>query len=114
MALGLELVIWLVPSFDATAIAAGFFGFFVGPVFPAAVVVCTRLLPKHLHLSCISFTQSVGMLGSAFWPFAVGAVAQSRGIKVLPPIVIALIAANVSTWLVLPKLPRQSVPADMG
>lgn len=51
IAMALELLFWLVPQFYVSAVAVAFQGFFLGPLFPAAVVACTKLLPKHLHVS---------------------------------------------------------------
>lgn len=41
-------------------------------------------------------------------PFAVGAIASSRGVGVLQPIILALVAVLVIVWLSLPRLPRHS------
>jgi fucose permease len=78
-------------------------GFFLGPLFPAAVVVMTRLLPKHLHVSAIGFAAAFGGSGGAIFPFAVGALAQAKGVQVLQPIILALL---VVIWLLWCGLPR--------
>ncbi len=36
--MGLELLFWLVPRFHVSAVAVAFLGFFLGPLFPAAIV----------------------------------------------------------------------------
>jgi fucose permease len=36
--MGLELLFWLVPQLVVSAVAVAFLGFFLGPLFPAAVV----------------------------------------------------------------------------
>ncbi|KAF4307248.1 hypothetical protein GTA08_BOTSDO05339 [Botryosphaeria dothidea] len=87
----LELLFWLVPSFLLSAIAVAFQGFFLGPMFPGAVVAATKLLPKYLHVSAIGFAAAFGGGGAAVFPFAVGAIAQARGVQVLQPFVLALI-----------------------
>ena len=80
--MGLELVFWLVPQFYVSAVAVGLLGFFLGPMFPAAVVAATKLLPRHLHVSAIGFSAAFGGGGAAIFPFAVGAIAQAKGVQV--------------------------------
>nr|POF02399.1 bypass of stop codon protein 6 [Quercus suber] len=78
---GLQLLFWLVPQFYVSAVAVSLVGFFLGPMFPAAMVACTKLLPKHLHVSGIGFAAAFGGSGGAIFPFAVGAIAQSKGVQ---------------------------------
>tara|TARA_R110002060_G_scaffold19350_8_gene26358 strand:+ start:1157 stop:1420 length:264 start_codon:yes stop_codon:yes gene_type:complete len=72
MCLGLELCFWLIPNFIASAVFAAWLGFFLGPLFPAAIVVATKLLPRRLHVSAIGFAAAFGGGGAAVLPFAVG------------------------------------------
>jgi fucose permease len=67
------------------------------------VVVMTRLLPKHLHVSAIGFAAAFGGSGGAIFPFAVGALAQAKGVQVLQPIILAIL---VVIWLLWCGLPR--------
>lgn len=101
-----ELIFWLVPQFYVSAVAIAIEGFFIGPLFPAAIVVATKLLPKHLHVSAIGFATSLGGVGAAVFPFAIGAIAQSKGVQVLQPFVLALFLVVLGVWLLLPKLPK--------
>lgn len=100
--LGLELCFWLIPNFVASAVFAGWLGFFLGPLFPAAIVVATKLLPRRLHVSAIGFAAAFGGGGAAVLPFAVGAIAEARGVQVLQPIVLALLAVILALWCLLP------------
>ncbi|EGE04760.1 MFS transporter [Trichophyton equinum CBS 127.97] len=79
--IGLDLVFWLVPNFYASAIAVAFMGFFLGPLFPAGVVAATKLLPRNLHVAAIGFTSAMGASGASTLPFAVGAIAQAKGVE---------------------------------
>ncbi|KAJ5541868.1 Major facilitator superfamily domain general substrate transporter [Penicillium sp. DV-2018c] len=97
------LVLWLVPQFYASAVAVSFQGFFLGPLFPGAVVTVTKLLPRHLHVPSIGFVAAFGGSGAAILPFAVGVLAQAKGVKVLQPFIIALSGAILITWLGLPR-----------
>jgi len=103
-AMALELVFWLVPQFHVSAVAVALQGFFLGPLFPAVVVATTRLLPRHLHVSAIGFAAAFGGGGAAILPFAVGALAQARGVQVLQPIILAFLGVMLALWLGLPKI----------
>lgn len=123
--MGLQLIFWLVPQFYVSVVAASLQGFFLGPMFPVAVVVATKILPRHLHVSSIGFAAAFGgyinlvsttfadvlMLyarsGGALFPYAVGAIAQAKGVQVLQPIALALLAVIFLLWLCLPKMNRK-------
>ncbi|KAG8628031.1 hypothetical protein KVT40_003904 [Elsinoe batatas] len=107
LAAALQLIFWLVPSFLVSAIAVALQGFFLGPLFPAAVVACTKLLPKHLHVSGIGFAAAFGGSGGAIFPFAIGALAQAKGVQVLQPIILALLVVILGLWLGLPRMGRK-------
>ncbi|KAI9375586.1 major facilitator superfamily domain-containing protein [Aspergillus egyptiacus] len=102
------LVLWLVPNFYASVVAVSVQGFFLGPMFPGAVVVATRLLPRGLHVSAIGFAAAFGASGAAVLPFAVGAIAQAKGVEVLQPFSVGLSAALVVLWLGLPRIPKET------
>lgn len=102
LSMAFELMFWLIPSFISSAIFAGLLGFFLGPLFPAAIVEAAKLLPRHLHVSAIGFAAAFGGGGAALFPFAVGAIAQAKGVEVLQPIALALIVAILVIWCLLP------------
>ena len=105
--MGLELLFWLVPQFYVSALSVGLIGFFIGPLFPAAIVACTKLLPKHLHVSTIGFAAAFGGSGGAVFPYAIGAIAQAKGVQVLQPIILALLAVIWILWLCLPRIGKK-------
>ncbi|KAJ4296726.1 hypothetical protein N0V90_006774 [Kalmusia sp. IMI 367209] len=109
LTMAFELIFWLVPQFYVSAVAVAFQGFLMGPLFPAAVVVATKLLPRHLHVGAIGFAAAFGGSGAAIFPFAVGAIAQAKGVKVLQPIILALLAVILGLWLCLPRVGRKKV-----
>ncbi|KAK6587052.1 hypothetical protein PZA11_000342 [Diplocarpon coronariae] len=111
--LGLVLCFWLIPNFVASAVFAGWLGFFLGPLFPAVVVVATKLLPPRLHVSAIGFAAAFGGGGSAVLPFAIGAIAQAKGVQVLQPIALAILAAILALWCMLPGGFRKSGLEDI-
>lgn len=125
IAIVLQLLFWLVPSFVGSAVTVALLGYFIGPMFPSGVVVTTKLLPRHLHVSAIGFSAAIGGSGGALYartenlgiqtllikprlPFAVGAIAQARGVQALQPIVIATLAALLLVWWLFPRLPKEN------
>jgi len=102
LSIALQLLYWLVPSFVASAVFVSFLGFFLGPLFPAAIVAATKLLPSDYHVSAIGFAAAFGGGGAAIFPFAVGAIAQSKGVEVLQPICLAILAFILLMWWFLP------------
>ncbi|KIW06547.1 uncharacterized protein PV09_02977 [Verruconis gallopava] len=102
--MALELIFWLVPQFYVSTVAVALQGFFLGPLFPASVVAVSKLLPKHLHVSSIGFAAAFGGGGAAIFPFAVGAIAQAKGVKVLQPIVLAILGLTFLLWCGLPRM----------
>ena len=105
--LALQLIFWLVPNFLVSAISVGLLGFFLGPIFPAGVVMAARLLPTHLHVSSIGFATALGGTGGAVFPFVVGAIAQAKGVEMLQPIILALIVVILVVWLGIPRRSRR-------
>ncbi|KAL1855209.1 hypothetical protein Daus18300_011210 [Diaporthe australafricana] len=80
-------------------------GFFLGPLFPSGVVVLARLLPRDLHVGAVSFVASVGQLGAAFGPFALGSLVQLLGIRTFQVFILALLVVSLLIWLVFPRFP---------
>jgi fucose permease len=105
-----QLLFWLVPSFIGGAIAVAFVGFFLGPMFPAAVVALTKLLPKHMHVPAIGFSAAFGGGGACVLPFAVGAIAQRAGVQVLQPVIVAMLVLATSLWAI--GMPRIKTAGD--
>ncbi|KAI0120818.1 MFS general substrate transporter [Hypoxylon sp. NC0597] len=105
--MGLELLFWLVPQFYVSAVAVGLQGFFIGPLFPAAIVAMSKLLPRHLHVGAIGFAAAFGGSGAAVLPFAVGAIAQAKGVQALQPIILALLGIILLFWIGLPRMDKK-------
>lgn len=105
--LALQLVFWLVPQYIVSAVAVAFLGFFLGPLFPGCVMVTAKLLPKHIHVSAIGFGMALGGTGGTVFPFIIGAIAASKGVKVLQPIILALIIVVAIIWLMFPRVKKR-------
>ena len=65
LALGLQLIFWLVPQFYVSAVAIALVGYFIGPFFPAAIIAAAKLLPPELHVAAIGFASALGGSGAA-------------------------------------------------
>lgn len=76
--------------------------FWLGPMFPTAIVLVAKLLPKSLHVGTIGFATAFGGSGGAVFPFIVGAIAQAKGVKTLQPVILALLVAIAALWIALP------------
>ncbi|CZR56895.1 related to MFS efflux transporter [Phialocephala subalpina] len=106
-ALVLELLIWFVPSIPGDSIAVAFSGLLLGPVYPCAVHIFQRLIPRKMQISSLSLIGSVGSSGGAVAPFMTGMLAQHVGTFVLHPICIGLFVFMGITWFLLPKAERR-------
>lgn len=107
LSVGLQLMFWFIPNFIVGAVMISLVGFFMAPLFPAAVVALTKLLPKRLHVAAVGFAAAVGASGACILPFAVGAIANAAGVKVLQPIILGALVLCLAVWLFIPKLPKQ-------
>ncbi|MCJ1339471.1 hypothetical protein MMC09_004761 [Bachmanniomyces sp. S44760] len=107
LTLATHLCFYFIPSIPVSFVAISIEGFFLAPLFPAAVVAATKLLPRHLHVAGVGFAAAMGAAGACVAPFAVGAIAQAKGVQVLMPIVLALIVADAAIWSLLPGLKRE-------
>jgi fucose permease len=64
-------------------------------------------LPKHLHVAAIGFAAAFSMGGGAVFPFMIGAIAQAKGVSVLQPILLAMLAVALMIWATLLRAPSQ-------
>lgn len=81
-------------------------------MFPTAVVLITKILPRSLHVGTIGFATAFGGSGGAILPFAVGAIAQAKGVQTLQPIIIAICIALALLWLLVPRTPKMAKSSD--
>lgn len=107
--MALQLVFWLVPRWLVSSVAVALVGVFLGPMFPGCVMMAAKLLPKHLHVSAIGFGMAMGGVGGAVFPFVIGAIAATRGVQVLQPIILALLVVMAILWLLFPRIKKREV-----
>ncbi len=104
LAIVMQIALRFVSNVALSLVAIVFLGFFLGPLFPAGVVMVTKLLPKELHVSAIAIAAAVGQIGGSVSPFAVGAIAQHWGVQVFQLIIIGLLLLVLGFWLSFPRL----------
>ncbi|KAI1791193.1 MFS general substrate transporter [Ganoderma leucocontextum] len=107
LAIGLEVVVWLVPSLIGGAVAVSFVGMLLGPMYPLVMNHARHVLPPWLLTGCIGWIAGFGQAGSAFLPFVTGALASKVGIKVLQPLVVSMLGLMVGVWALVPNTPRR-------
>ncbi|KAJ7158305.1 major facilitator superfamily domain-containing protein [Mycena crocata] len=107
LAIGLELVVWLVPSLIGNAVAVSLVGLFLGPIYPITMNHAGRVLPRWLLTGSIGWIAGFGQAGSALFPFITGVIASKTGIKSLQPLLVAMMSFMLVLWALVPGTPRR-------
>jgi len=102
LALGLEVVIWRVPSLVGNAVTVSIVGVLLGPIYPIVMNHAARILPRLVLTGSIGWIAGLGQAGSAAIPFMTGALAASSGIWTLHPLLIGMIGLLVILWALVP------------
>ncbi|PBK95890.1 MFS general substrate transporter [Armillaria gallica] len=108
IAIGLELVIWFVPSLIADGVAVALVGLVLGPTYPLLMSHAGRVLPQWLLSGAVGWIAGLGQAGSALFPFMTGAVANAAGIDTMPPLLVGFLGLSVGLWALVPKGPRRA------
>lgn len=103
-----QIMAWQIPNIIGDAVSVATLGLLLGPVYPCATTVFTKLIPGNLQVIAIGFIASAGSSGGAIVPFLTGLVAQSAGTFVLHPICIGFFSLMLGCWAVLPKATKRS------
>lgn len=103
-----QLMTWLIPNVVGEAVTVAILGLLLGAVYPCATAVFTKLLPRSMHISSLSFVSALGSSGGALSPFLTGLLAQHVGTMVLHPICIGLYGVMATSWLLLPKISKRA------
>lgn len=106
--IALQLMAWLIPNIIGNAVSVAILGLLLGPVYPCATTVFTKLIPGNLQVIAISFIASAGSSGGAIVPFLTGLVAQSAGTFVLHPICIGFFSLMLCCWAILPRTTKRN------
>ncbi|CAE6448114.1 unnamed protein product [Rhizoctonia solani] len=107
LAIGLELVVWLVPDIIGDALAVSFVGLLLGPMYPIAMNITSNIVPRRNLTGSIGWIASFGQAGSAVFPFMTGALAQKYGVKVLQPLLIGTLSTLIVVWYMVPSGPQR-------
>ncbi|EKM74811.1 hypothetical protein AGABI1DRAFT_116723 [Agaricus bisporus var. burnettii JB137-S8] len=106
LAIGLELVIWFVPSLIGGAVAVSIVGLLLGPMYPIAMNHAGRVLPNWLLTGSIGWIAGFGQAGSAALPFVTGVISSKHGIRSLQPLLIAMMGCMMVLWYLVPSKRR--------
>jgi fucose permease len=104
-----HVTLCLVEEFKVSVVAVALLGFFLGPLFPEAVIAFADLLPKHLHIAGIGIAVALGSAGGCVFPFVTGALAKLFGLQILQPMVLLVLVLCLSSWLVLLMVSRREI-----
>jgi fucose permease len=100
--LALQLVSWLVHSAVATAVTVSCIGFFFGPFFASGMQVAKETIPRKVRGNALALIFVVAQLGAAVFPAITGAIASKKGVEVLQPFAVGLIALTGVSWWFVP------------
>ncbi|KAI1665638.1 MFS general substrate transporter [Pyrenophora tritici-repentis] len=103
-----QLLAWLVPNVIGNAVAVSLLGLLLGPVYPCAQTIFSRLLPRHIQTTAIGFIGGAGSSGGAVAPFTTGMLAQAAGTWVLHPVCLGLYGAMMACWFALPRVHKRT------
>lgn len=101
-----QLLVWWVPNVIGDAVAVSIVGLVLGPIYPCALVIFSKLIARKDQLSSISVISAFGSSGGAVAPFTTGILAQAVGTFVLHPIALGLFVIMLGSWYNLPT-PRK-------
>ncbi|KAM0347610.1 hypothetical protein ACHAPU_004623 [Fusarium lateritium] len=107
ISIGLQLLFWLVPNIIASSIAISLLGFFMGPYFATGISVASKLFSPRVQSTALAVVFVFAQLGGCLFPIITGLVAASAGVKILQPVLCALLVATAISWLFVP-MPKES------
>ncbi|KAK7039480.1 MFS domain-containing protein [Favolaschia claudopus] len=107
LAIGMEFIVWFVPSLIGGAVAISLIGLVLGPIYPIIMNQAGRVVPRWLLSGSIGWIAGFGQAGSALLPFMTGAIASKTGIKALQPLLISMMALFPILWALVPSSPRR-------
>ncbi|PIL32913.1 hypothetical protein GSI_05031 [Ganoderma sinense ZZ0214-1] len=84
VAIGLELIVWLVPSLIGCGIAISLVNVLLGPIYPIVMNRARRILPPRLLSGSIGWMAGFRQADSAILTFASDAISSKMGIKGMP------------------------------
>lgn len=101
------MLVWLVPNLISNTIFVSLCGLLLGPVYPCAQTIFTRLLPRSIQTTSVGFIASAGSSGGAVMPLLTGLLAQAVGTWVLHPVCVGAFVGMLAGWAVLPRVEKR-------
>ncbi|KAL0565192.1 hypothetical protein V5O48_016836 [Marasmius crinis-equi] len=98
LAIGLEFIVWFVPSLVGNAVAIFIIGFLLGPIYPITMNHAGRTLPRWMLAGSMGWMSGLGQAGSAIFPLVAGVLAERRGIMTLQPLLVFMMIAMAILW----------------
>ncbi|KAG7104453.1 Bypass of stop codon protein 6 like [Verticillium longisporum] len=108
LALAFQLVFWLVPHIVAASVAVSLVGFFTGPLFATGISIGSKLFPREIQSTALSFIFLFAQMGGAFFPIITGALALRYSVGVLQPMLVALFACMTISWVLIPRVKQSN------
>ena len=109
-----QVVVWASKSFLVDVIAIAACGFVMGPVYPVTVSIVTQATPPGYHPGAVGLMACFGQSGSALFPFVVGSLAETYGIKVLQPVLVSLFVVMILLWQLVPSPKSRPTRNSLG
>ncbi|PPQ74073.1 hypothetical protein CVT24_012943 [Panaeolus cyanescens] len=107
LSIGLEFIVWFVPSLIGNAVAVSIVGVLLGPMFAIAINHASRVLPRWILTGSIGWIAGFGQAGSAVLPFMTGAIAEKHGLHSLQPLLVSMMGFMMVLWYLVPSQPRR-------
>ncbi|KAJ1307963.1 hypothetical protein OPQ81_002040 [Rhizoctonia solani] len=106
---GAIAVLWKVTSPVTNWVTIATAGFFLGPNTPGILSIVAARVPPSLKGIVVSITIGLGLVGATLGPLIFGVVVGKvgPGLKILPPVIIALASLSaVAFWTIPPRTKR--------
>lgn len=108
LAIGLEFVVWFVPSVVGDAVAVSLVGIALGPMYPITMNRAGHVIPQWMLTGSVGWIAGFGQAGSAVLPFMTGALSSRFGIKSLQPLLVAMMSVMTVMWAFVPTSARRA------
>lgn len=69
--------------------------------------IASKLFERDIQATAIGFIFMLAQAGGALFPALTGVIASKAGLKVMQPIVVALIVSMGVAWALVPKVPKR-------
>ena len=84
-----QILVWQIPNVIGDAVAISIVGLLLGPIYPCATSVISKLVGRRLQISSLAAVSALGSSGGALAPFFTGLLAQQVGTWVLHPVCVS-------------------------